>query len=156
MHIELVITSVIQSCVQYPELQELVDRQFCETGDSSLARRLVLKVILEGEGNGKHKRDWCYVCNGRCSQIVLKVRNQKTAGAWKTSYVKQRPQWNFSWYDWAGIGITVLQITPSEFCSGTHRGPYPEALLCSCGELEALQVITSKRSTDWTSIVCSR
>ena len=54
MHIELVITSVvhaIQSCMQYPELQELVDRQFCEAGDSSLARRLVLKVILEGEGN---------------------------------------------------------------------------------------------------------
>jgi len=43
--------------VQYPELQELVDRQFREAGDSSLARRLVLKVILEGEGNGKLKRD---------------------------------------------------------------------------------------------------
>jgi len=57
MHIELVITSVIQSCVQYPELQELVDRQFCEAGDSSLARRLVLKVILEGEGSSKHKRN---------------------------------------------------------------------------------------------------
>jgi len=99
MHIELVITSVvhaIQSCMQYPELQELVDRQFCEVGDSSLARRLVLKVILEGEGNSKHKRDSCYVCNDRRSQMVLKVRNQKTDGAWKTSYVRQRSQWNFS------------------------------------------------------------